>query len=308
MVISQDLKENIKRIVSGSVLFNEPMSHYTSMGVGGTADIFLSPITIEDLQACISCLSDNNVPFVPVGNCTNLIVRDGGYRGAVISLKGLGKVEVFEEEGESVLLRAQTGAHLSKLVELSARKSLTGMEFCAGIPGSVGGGVKMNAGAYGKELKDVIAFVSLINGEGIKVDVPRDNLHFEYRNLVLSEGTVIVSAVFGLSKGSQTNIRERIAHIMNMRKTKHPLAYRSAGSVFKNPPDEPAGRIIDTIGLKGLQIGGAMVSKIHGNFIVNLGKATAKDITLLMETVQKKVLEERGIFLEPEIKIIGEEL
>jgi UDP-N-acetylmuramate dehydrogenase len=307
-MISQDLKETLKRIVSGSVLFDEPMSHYTSMGVGGTADIFLSPASIEDLQTCISCLSDNKIPFVPVGNCTNLIVRDGGYRGAVISLKGLDTIAVSKEEGESVLLRAETGAHLSRLVELSVRKSLAGMEFCAGIPGSVGGGVKMNAGAYGKELKDVVAFVSLINGEGIITDVARDNLQFEYRNLILPEGTVIVSAVFDLREGSQANIRERISYIMGMRKKKHPLAYRSAGSVFKNPPDEPAGKIIDEVGLKGFRIGDAMVSKIHGNFIVNLGKATAKDILLLMDIIQKKVLEERGILLEPEIKIIGDEV
>lgn len=307
-MISRDLKETIKRIVSGSVLFDEPMNRHTSMGVGGTADIFMSPVTIEELQTTVSCLSDEKVPFVPVGNCTNLIVRDGGYRGALISLKGLETVEVSKEEGDSVFLSAQTGAHLSRLVELSVRKSLTGMEFCAGIPGSVGGGVKMNAGAYGKELKDVVEFVSLITREGIIIDVARDDLRFEYRNFVLAEGTVIVSAVFGLRKGSQTNIRERISYIMNMRKKKHPLAYRSAGSVFKNPPDEPAGRIIDEVGLKGLRIGDAMVSKIHGNFIVNLGKATAKDITLLMDTVQNKVLEERGILLEPEIKIIGDEL
>lgn len=307
-MISRDLKETIQCIVSGSVLFDEPMSRHTSMGVGGTADIFLSPVTIEELQTTISCLSNNKVPFAPVGNCTNLIVRDGGYRGVLISLKGLEAVEVSKEEGETVFLSAQTGVHLSRLVELSARKSLTGMEFCAGIPGSVGGGIKMNAGAYGKEIKDVIVLVSLINGKGIIRDVARDDLQFEYRNLALTEGTVIVSAVFGLRKGLQANIRERISHIMAMRREKHPLAYRSAGSVFKNPPDEPAGRIIDEVGLKGLRIGDAMVSKIHGNFIVNLGKATARDITLLMDTVQKRVLEERGILLEPEIKVIGDEL
>jgi UDP-N-acetylmuramate dehydrogenase len=307
-MVSQDLKEIIKSIVSGSVLFDEPMSNYTSMGVGGTADIFLSPITIEDLQTCISCLSDNKVPFIPVGNCTNLIVRDGGYRGAVISLKGLETVEVSNEEEDAVLLRAQTGAQLSKLVELSVRKSLTGVEFCAGIPGSVGGGVKMNAGAYGKELKDVVAFVSLINGDGIIKEVARDNLQFEYRNLVLADATVIVGAGFCLRRGSQADIRERISHIMGMRKTKHPLAYRSAGSVFKNPPNEPAGKIIDEVGLKGFRIGDAMVSKIHGNFIVNLGRATARDIIFLMDIIKKKVLEERGILLEPEIKIIGDEL
>jgi UDP-N-acetylmuramate dehydrogenase len=182
------------------------------------------------------------------------------------------------------------------------------VEFCAGIPGSVGGGVKMNAGAYGKELKDVVAFVSLINGDGIIKEVARDNLQFEYRNLVLADATVIVGAGFCLWRGSQADIRERISHIMVMRKTKHPLAYRSAGSVFKNPPNEPAGKIIDEVGLKGFRIGDAMVSKIHGNFIVNLGKATARDIIFLMDIIKKKVLEERGILLEPEIKIIGDEL
>jgi len=307
MIKNKEFREKIQDIVSGQVLFDEPMHLYTSMGVGGKADILVSPGSIEELQKTILYLVKCNVPFVPAGNCTNLIVRDGGYKGAVISLKRLEKTVLKKGEGGYVYLYAETGVSLSSLVELSIRESLSGIEFCAGIPGSVGGGMKMNAGAYGEELKDVVKKISLINGRGTIKEAGRDDLMFEYRNLILPEGNVIVSAVFGLQAGSKEKIQEKVSDIIDRRKKKHPLAYRSAGSVFKNPENVPAGKIIDEVGLKGFQIGDAKISEIHGNFIVNLGKAKAKDITLLIEMIRKRVLEEKGITLDPEIKIIGEE-
>ena len=223
MIKDKEFREKIQDIVSGQVLFDEPMRLYTSMGVGGKADILVSPGSIEELQKTILYLVKCNVPFVPVGNCTNLIVKDNGYRGAVISLKRLEKTVLKKREGGYVYLYAETGVSLSSLVELSIRESLSGIEFCAGIPGSVGGGMKMNAGAYGEELKDVVKKISLINGRGTIKEAGRDDLMFEYRNLILPEGNVIVSAVFGLQAGSKEKIQEKVSDIIDRRKKSIPL-------------------------------------------------------------------------------------
>ncbi|MGE5789738.1 MAG: UDP-N-acetylmuramate dehydrogenase, partial [Syntrophaceae bacterium] len=189
----------------------------------------------------------------------------------------------------------------------TAKEALTGLEFCAGIPGSVGGGIRMNAGAYGSELKDVIESVDLLNGEGNIKSCKRQALQFQYRDLALPEGACVAGGVFVLARGNRDAVEGRIREILRTRSGKHPLQYRNAGSIFKNPKGMPAGKIIDEAGLKGARIGGAQVSEMHGNFIVNLGSATAKDIIGLIEHVQQKVLETKGIALEPEVKIIGEE-
>jgi len=304
---NQNVRDTISAIVSGKVLFDEPMRFHTSMGVGGTADMLVSPGAVKELERVVSCLARIGVPFVPVGNCTNLIVRDGGYRGAIVSLRNLTEMRLERIEGESCYLYAEAGVSLSRIVELTVRESLSGLEFCAGIPGSVGGGTKMNAGAYGSELKDVITAIVVVNGSGSVRETFRDELWFEYRNLELTEGIVIVSATFCLTKGSEEGIRQKVAEIIETRRNIHPLGYRSAGSVFKNPPAQPAGKIIDEIGLKGLQIGNAKISEQHGNFIVNLGNASARDVIALVEIIQRTVLEKRGVSLEPEIKIIGDE-
>ncbi len=307
MIKDQGIRDKIRKIASGQVIFDEPMYLHTSMGVGGKTDILVSPGTVEELKSITAYLAECNIPFLPVGNCTNLIVRDGGYRGAIISLKSLEKIELEEVQGENVYICAEAGTFLSRLIDLSIRESLSGMEFCAGIPGSVGGGIKMNAGAYGRELKDIVKKVSLINSDGIVKEIPRDDLQFEYRNLDLPERSIVVSATFGLRKGSKEKIQEEVLEILRTRRKKHPLNYRTAGSVFKNPRSMPAGKIIEELGLKGFHVGDAEISKIHGNFIINLGKAKAGDILTLIDTVQKTVLKERRIPLEPEIKIIGED-
>jgi UDP-N-acetylmuramate dehydrogenase len=302
MIRKKVFEEKLESIVSGKVFFREPMDRHTSIGVGGMADVLIFPGSIEELSRLISYLRDCNVPFIPVGNCTNLIVRDGGYRGVLVSLK---KLRTIDYQPLPVSIYAEAGVPLSEIVNLSIKESLAGIEFCAGIPGSVGGGVKMNAGAWGSELKDIVKTVSLINGVGeIKIAL-RNELEFEYRNLNLPEGTIILGAKFLFIKGSEEEIEKRVSKIISMRKKKHPLEYRNAGSIFKNPPDISAGKIIDDLGLKGKKVGGAKISEIHGNFIVNSGRAQAKDIISLIEMTQKKVLEERGIRLETEVKIIG---
>ena len=299
------LKE-IEEIVSGRIQWNELMARHTSMGVGGTADLFIEPGSVDELRQAITCLVGHSIPFVPVGNCTNLIVRDGGYRGGIVSLRGLATVEVKRNGRDGGFIYGEAGVALSRLVEVTARESLAGMEFCAGIPGSIGGGVRMNAGAYGSELKDVISEVSFIDRNGIITMKKRGDLSFEYRNLVMEEESIIVSAVFHLKNGNKERIRQRVAEIISMRKKKHPLGYRNAGSVFKNPKPVSAGKIIDDLGLKGLRIGDAQISEQHGNFIVNLGSATSRDIIQLIDVVTTRVGEKTGIALETEIKIIGD--
>ncbi len=308
MLKDATFRQKLKDMVSGEVLFDEPMSHHTSIGVGGIADVVLYPQRSEELSRLVHFLWHSRIPFIPVGNGTNLIVKDGGYRGAVISMQGLNTVSLTERRSEQVLVHAGAGATLSEIVLLSEKKSLAGMEFCAGIPGSVGGAVKMNAGAYGKEIKDVVEAVELMIVSGESLSSKKDDLKFDYRNLDISEGTIITGASFLLTRGIEKQIRARISEILDKRKNKHPLEYRNAGSVFKNPNGgPPAGQIIDELGLKGMQIGNAMISEKHGNFIVNLGDARAHDIISLIDAITARVKDERGIMLRPEVKIVGED-
>ncbi len=303
----EQFRKMLSDMVAGKVLFDEPAKKHTSIGVGGVADALVFPRNRNDLRKIISCLRDGNIPFIPVGNWTNMIVRDGGYRGVIISLQHLNHVTRSERNAGHILIDAEAGVSLSEIVRSSADESLTGIEFCAGIPGSVGGAVRMNAGAYGNEIKDVIETVDVMIVNGSISEFKRAALHFEYRNLDMPEGAVIVSASFLLTKGVKDKIQGRIREILDIRKEKHPLEYRNAGSIFKNPKGLPAGQIIDALGLKGTRIGGAQISEKHGNFIVNTGNATAWDILALIDVIQKKVWEERGIRLEPEVTIIGED-
>lgn len=300
------MKEKLKELVSGEVFFDEPMSRHTSIGVGGKADALLFPRNREELARTIACLRQAGMAYLPVGNCTNLIVGDGGFRGVLISLRDLRHKGIRPLEGGAVCLHAEAGVLLSEIVHFSVEESLTGMEFCAGIPGSVGGGIRMNAGAYGREMKDIVKGITLINGTGRARSVEREKLRFAYRNLDLPEDAVVVCAEFLLQRGSKEGVQSKVNEIIAMRKAKHPLQYRSAGSVFKNPRTVPAGRLIEEAGLKGSRIGDAMVSEEHGNFIVNVGKARAGDIIALIERVEEQVFLERGVRLEREVRIIGE--
>ena len=300
-------KRKVTELATGKVLFDECMDRHTSIGVGGRADALVFPGSVVELGKLVAVMHAESVPVFFVGNGTNLIVRDEGFRGVIISTKGLRAVRIESRGEDRAAILAEAGASLAEVVALTAKEALTGMEFCAGIPGSVGGGIRMNAGAWGSELKDVIESVSLLNGEGNLKSCKREALQFQYRNLALPGGSCIAGGVFMLARGSREAVEGRIREILRTRAGKHPLEYRNAGSIFKNPKGMPAGKIIEEAGLKGTRIGGAQVSEKHGNFIVNLGSATARDIIGLIELVQEKVLEAKGIALEPEVKIIGEE-
>ena len=300
-------KRKLTELATGKVLFDECMDRHTSIGVGGRADALVFPESVAEMGGIVAFLRAEGIPVFFVGNGTNLIVRDDGFRGVIVSTKGLRAVRVEGRGQDRAAIHAEAGASLAEVVALTAREALTGMEFCAGIPGSVGGGIRMNAGAWGSELKDIIESVDLLNGEGNIKSCKRQALQFQYRDLALPEGACVAGGVFVLARGNRDAVEGRIREILRTRTGKHPLQYRSAGSIFKNPKGMPAGKIIDEAGLKGARIGGAQVSDMHGNFIVNLGSATARDIIGLIELVQKKVLETKGIALEPEVKIIGEE-
>jgi UDP-N-acetylmuramate dehydrogenase len=289
-------------LIRGRVLFNAPLKRYTSMKVGGPVDALLFPADVDELRALVHRAREKAIPLLILGKGTNLIVMDQGVRGWAISLtRGFRRIKT---DGERV--EAEAGVLLQRLVQFSAQRNLTGFEPFIGIPGTVGGGLAMNAGAWGSELKDLTLSVTLMEENGTIMERTRSKLQFSYRGLVTPSGSVILKARFQLKHGDREEIRERIESYSERRKRTQPLDYPSAGSIFKNPQNARAGRVIDEAGLKGFRIGQAMISERHGNFIVNLGKATAEDILHLMEWVEKKVYEKKGISLEREVKVVGE--
>ena len=272
------------------------------MKVGGPADSLLFPKDADELKKVIRFARRKKIPFLILGKGTNLVVRDKGVRGWVINLtQGMKKIKI---DGE--MIEAEAGLSLQQLVQFSIQKGLTGLEPFYGIPGTVGGGLAMNAGAWGAELKDVLLSVTLMKEDGEIMERSRSRLRFSYRGLVIPPSWIILKGRFQLKKGKKEKTLERVKSYSEMRKRKQPLDYPSAGSIFKNPKEGPAGKWIEGAGLKGFRIGQAMVSDRHANFIINLGKAKAEEVIRLMEFVEKKIYEEKGISLEREVKVVGE--
>lgn len=284
------------------LLLNEPMSRHTTFRVGGPADLMYFPCSGEQLVSALSAAKEAGVTAMVMGNGSNMIVRDGGIRGLVIVLG-----ERFAQvcvDGD--ILTAQAGASMAKVSAAAQAASLTGLEFASGIPGSLGGGCAMNAGAYGGQLSDVLIDAQVyLNGE-IRT-MTRDELQMGYRTtLPLREGGVVLSARFGLKPDSADEIMARMKDLNGRRRDKQPLNFPSAGSTFKRPEGYFAGALIEQAGLKGRTVGGAQVSEKHAGFIVNIGGATAADITDLIKVVQDEVLRAFGVQLETEVRIIGE--
>ncbi len=289
-------------LIKGRVLFDAPMRRFTSLKVGGPADSLLFPRDVAELRKVIRSAQRKKVPILILGRGTNLVVRDKGIRGWVISLtQGMKK---FQLDGD--VAEAEAGLSLQRLVQFSIQKSLTGLEPFFGIPGTVGGGLAMNAGAWGAELKDVLLSITLMNEDGEVVERPRQKLKFYYRRLDIPPSWIVLKGRFQLKEGRKEEILGRVKSYSEIRKRTQPLDYPSAGSIFKNPAEGPAGRWIEESGLKGFRIGQAMVSDRHANFIINLGKSTAQDVIHLMECVEKRIYEEKGISLEREVRVVGE--
>jgi UDP-N-acetylmuramate dehydrogenase len=300
--MDRDYKKWASGLIKGKVLFDAPMRQFTSMKVGGSADSLFFPRNVDELKKVVRYARRKKIPLLVLGKGTNLVVRDKGVRGWVVNLtQGMKKIRM---DGEVV--EAEAGLPLQRLVQFSIQKGLTGLEPFSGIPGTVGGGVAMNAGAWGAELKDVLLSVTLVREDGEIVERSRSRLRFSYRGLVIPSSWIILKGRFRLKKGKKEEILKRVKSYSEMRKKKQPLDYPSAGSIFKNPKEGAAGKWIEEAGLKGVRIGHAMISDRHANFIINLGRAKAEEVIRLMEIIEKKVYEEKGISLEREVKVVGE--
>ena len=295
----------------GEIRRNEPLSRHTSFAIGGPADIAAYPADRDDLIVLLMEIKAQRTPFFILGGGTNLLVRDGGFRGVVVSLKNLRAIAVEREYrsigGSFAVVLAEAGTPLPKLLVFTAEEGLTGFEFAAGIPGTVGGAVCMNAGTAAGEIGDIIDTVTLISPDGQLLRKGREEMGFGYRSSSIPEGHIVVDMRVALRRGEKQKIQARIHELMEARKGNQPLGLPNAGSMFKNPQEESAGKLIEAAKLKGRRVGDAQVSDKHANFIVNLGKATASDVLSLMEIVKQTVLDVHGVRLEPEIKIVGED-
>lgn len=282
---------------------NEPMKRHTSFKTGGSADIFAAVENEQELKALGQLCRTYSVPMLVIGKGSNLLVSDKGIDGVVVTTEPMNKIMV-----DGCFITAQAGAALSALCSVAASSGLTGLEFACGIPGSVGGAVYMNAGAYGGEMKDVVESVTAVTRDGQIITLKKDELELSYRKSVFTNsGTTVISAVFKLSLGDTEKIREDMADILRRRKEKQPLEYPSAGSTFKRPEGHFAGALIEQCGLKGKTVGGAMVSRKHAGFVVNTGSATSTDILTLIKKIQEAVLRDTGISLETEVLFVGRE-
>ena len=276
--------------IKGEVLRNEPLSRHTSFGIGGPADLLVYPADSEDLAALLREIKSQKLNFIVLGGGTNILVRDGGFRGVVISLRRLNAIRVEREYrslgGIYAVVYAEAGAPLAKVISFTANEALTGLEFATGIPGTIGGAVCMNAGTAEGEMGDVVETVTLLAPGGELVTRSREKMDFGYRTASVPAGHVVLSAMLQLRHDEKKQIEAKVKALMDKRKERQPWGLPNAGSMFKNPLDESAGRLIESAGLKGKTVGGAQVSEKHANFIVNTGKAKAADVLALMEIVQ----------------------
>ena len=294
----------LKIVNEEDIKIDEPMKKHISFRVGGPADILVRPRTEEQLSQILKYIDENALPYLIIGNGSNLLVKDGGIRGIVIEFGD--NFNNFEIDGN--IIKAQAGALLAVLGKAALREELTGVECISGIPGSLGGGLAMNAGAYGGEIKSVVKSVRVMNPKGEIFEFSNEEMKFEYRRSILTNSDYIVlSAVLELQKGNYDEIKAFMADLTNRRTTKQPLNLPSAGSTFKRPEGYFAGKLIDDCGLRGLTLRGAQVSEKHCGFVVNIGDATAKDILDLMYIVKSTVLNKFGVTLEEEVKILGED-
>lgn len=291
-------------IAKERVYVDEPMSRHTTFRVGGPADFFVTPKAKEEVRDVIRICKEAGMPYYIIGNGSNLLVSDAGYRGVIVQIyKEMNEVKV---EGD--LVKAQAGALLSGIAAKALGAELSGFEFASGIPGTIGGACVMNAGAYGGEMKDVLESVTVLTGEGKIIELDRNELELGYRTSVIAKkGYIVLGAVLKLERGDGEKIKTYMDELKEKRVTKQPLEYPSAGSTFKRPEGYFAGKLIEDAGLRGFQVGGAQVSEKHCGFVINRDHATAADIMELMRQVQIRVKENSGVDLEPEVKRLGDE-
>lgn len=297
-------KENlVKNLPEMNLLFDEPLMNYTFTKTGGPADVLVFPKTQEEVKEVVDYCRKNEISWIVLGNASNLIVQDGGIRGMVIMLTEMNQIRV---EGTTVIAKA--GAKLIDTTYAALEASLTGFEFACGIPGSIGGAIYMNAGAYGGEVKDVLAEVDVLLEDGTLKTLTNEEMAFSYRHSKVQEmNAIILEARFQLTAGDQEIVKRRMEELTELRQSKQPLEYPSCGSVFKRPVGHFTGQLIQQAGLQGLKWGGAQISEKHAGFIVNIDHATATDYIELIAHIQEVIKETFDVCLETEVRIIGEE-
>ncbi|NIO12112.1 MAG: UDP-N-acetylmuramate dehydrogenase [Deltaproteobacteria bacterium] len=300
------LSSELKSIAGLSCRVNEHLARYTSMKVGGPADFFIDVQNHGSLAPLLRTLSQNRVPFYLLGRGSNVLVSDLGVRGAVVRLGAEFRKVVWQEEKSAV--RATLGAAypMARLVRDAMIRGYAGLEFAEGIPGSVGGALVMNAGAYGSEMERVVERVDGVTYQGKPVSLPKEEMVFSYRNIRLPQEMIVTRVQILLSKGNANDVSRRVRDLVQIRKEKQPTGYPNSGSMFRNPPGDFAARLIEAAGLKGKKIGNASISERHANFIVNLGGAKAEEVRRLMEMAGATVKKKWGVELVPEVHFLGE--
>ena len=299
----QIYQELLFMISSEKLKIDEPLKNYTFTKTGGNADILVFPSTYEEVQNVVNYANEHHIPLTYIGNGSNLIIKDGGIKGIVVTLIRLNRLSL-----EDNIITAQSGASIIETSRYALKHDLTGLEFACGIPGTVGGAVFMNAGAYGGEVKDVLKDVLVLTASGELERLKRDEIELTYRHTsIAKEGHLVLEATFSLEHGDNLVIKEKMDELTFLRTSKQPLEYPSCGSVFKRPPNMFAGKLIQDSGLQGVQVGGVQVSKKHAGFMVNVENGTASDYIKLIELVQQTVKEKYQVDLETEVKIIGED-
>ncbi len=297
-------RELITAVPKEHILRDEPMKYHTSLHIGGKADYFVTPALAEEVKTILSLCKKAEVPFYIMGNGSNLLVSDLGFRGVIVQLgENFSRVWV-KEQG---VITAQAGVLLSRLANVAAEHSLTGFEFASGIPGTLGGAVTMNAGAYDGEMKQCLIAARMLDSEGNRKELALEELELGYRTSILQkEKYILLEADIRLADGDQQQIRQKMSNLNAQRREKQPLDKYSAGSTFKRPPDNFAGKLINDAGLRGYQIGGAAVSEKHCGFMINKEDATAEEFRALIRDVIRIVEEKYGVRLEPEVKFLGD--
>ncbi|MDI3256146.1 MAG: UDP-N-acetylmuramate dehydrogenase [Kyrpidia sp.] len=303
--MKEEMGSILGRVDVGRVLHNEPMARHTTWRIGGPADVLVLPTAEDQIHRLMALIAEHHWPWMVMGRGSNLLVRDGGIRGVVIKLAD--NWSAMEIDG--TVLVAQSGRLIVSAANVAIRRGLAGLEFATGIPGSVGGAVRMNAGAHGGEIRHVLKWADLVFPDGTPRRVTGEEMGFGYRSSRVAEwGALVVRAAFQLSPGDPEALIRRAKTWTRRRRQTQPLSQASAGSVFQNPANHFAARLIEEAGLKGTRVGGAQISPIHANFIVNLGGATARDVLELICLAQEEVYRKFAIRLTPEVKIVGEDV
>ena len=306
MVVSEIVKKLIDINGEKQVAESEPMSRHTTFRIGGPAKVFVSPDNIEKIIKTIELLKNEKCDYFILGNGSNLLVADEGYDGIVVSTESLKDLNIEREDGDETYIYAEAGVMLSRAAVLASESSLTGFECAGGIPGTVGGAVSMNAGAYGGEIKDVIVSADVLMSDGTVVKLTKDELELSYRNsIVQKEKMIVLSAEFALKKGNKSEILDKMKDFSQRRRDKQPLEYASAGSTFKRPEGYFAGKLIDDAGLRGYRVGNVMVSDKHCGFVVNMGGGTCEEAKAVISHVREEVDKQFGVTLEMEVRKLG---